>query len=72
MANLRTPTLIRYADLISEKTEPGGGAVLSGMKEEELDGLLAAYRKGFEDVWTRTEGGWCAAVLQRKEGKNGN
>ena len=69
MANLRPPTLIRYADRIAEKTEPGGAAVLSGMKEEEFAGVLSAFQQAFDVVWKEAEAGWCAAVLKRKEEK---
>ncbi|MEW6077547.1 MAG: 50S ribosomal protein L11 methyltransferase [Thermodesulfobacteriota bacterium] len=72
IANLRPPTLIRYAKRIAAKTEPGGAAVLSGMKEEEVAGVLAAFQPFFDVVWNATEGGWCAVVLQRKEENNGN
>jgi ribosomal protein L11 methyltransferase len=66
ISNLRSPTLIRYAETISEKTAEKGVAVLSGVKEEEYDPLLAVYKKTFDCLWKQTEGGWCATVLLKK------
>ncbi len=64
--NLRPPTLLRYAAQISEKTEKRARLILSGMKEEEFDSVMTAYKQRFDCLWKETEQGWCATVLQKK------
>ena len=66
ISNLRPPTLTRYAETISEKTAEKGLAVISGVKEEEYENLLAVYKKTFDCLWKDSEGGWCATVLLKK------
>ena len=66
ISNLRPPTLLRYAQTISEKAVEKGLAVISGVKEEEYSPLLTVYKKAFDCLWTESEGGWCATVLLKK------
>jgi len=72
IGNLRPPTLIRYAEQISEKTTKNGLVILSGMKEDEYDTIMAVYLKRFNSIWKAAEDGWCATVLQKKRGKHGD
>lgn len=66
ISNLRPPTLIRYANLITEKTKRNGLAVLSGVKQEEQETLLAVYNKTFDCLRKKNESGWCAMVLIKR------
>ncbi|MEJ5357039.1 MAG: 50S ribosomal protein L11 methyltransferase [Desulfobacterales bacterium] len=65
-ANLRLPTLIAMAPLLTPRCRPDGAIVLSGVRPEEEAALLAAYgRLGFLPSWRETEGGWSGLVLER-------
>lgn len=67
IANLRLPTLAQLADWIVLHLNPGGYVVVSGVKTEELPGLVTLYGNHmFEPIWQRQEAGWTACVLQRK------
>lgn len=62
-ANLRLPTLKRYAPLIENMVEPGGALVLSGIRESEADSLMHVYRTTGGCVWKESDGGWCAMAV---------
>jgi len=67
-ANLRTPTLMRLVPTICDWSTPSGRLVLSGIRTEEMDGLLNRYRAhGFHELWVAGEKGWVAIVLQRQQ-----
>ena len=66
-ANLRAASLkqlcVRLATMIDEK----GILILSGIKDDELDGLLALYTTmEFKRIWTANELGWVGIVLQKR------
>jgi ribosomal protein L11 methyltransferase len=66
-ANLRPPTLARLAASLASLAEPAGAVVVSGMRSEELDGILRVYEKaGFRCRWTSAEDHWAGAVLVKK------
>ena len=59
MANLRSPSLIKYYARLAEITDSRGTLVLSGIKEDEVDDLLKVYTKAsFECLWTAKELDW--------------
>ena len=66
IANLRLPTLKRYAPRIEALVEPGGAMVFSGIRENEAPGLAQVYGAMGDCVWEKVEGGWCAMVFIRK------
>lgn len=63
IANLRLPTLKRYAPLFDTVVDPGGGLVLSGIRENEAGSLKQAYSTMGKCVWQEADGGWCAMVF---------
>lgn len=66
-ANLRYPTLLDMkADLI-QKLANGGTLVLSGIKSDELDGLLDHYsNRKLKQIWLDTEKDWSGVLFIRK------
>ncbi|MBW2010268.1 MAG: 50S ribosomal protein L11 methyltransferase [Deltaproteobacteria bacterium] len=63
-ANLRYPTIKRIYSKIAEITEPAGGVVVSGIKEEEVPELLDIYtEKHFECKWKECEKSWAGLVF---------
>lgn len=70
MANLRPPTLNRYAALISEKTAAGGVLVMSGMRPDETQRVVSAYQQWFECVRFDQAEGWGALVFLKNPGSS--
>ncbi len=67
VANLRLPTLLRLAVPIVQLTKLRGRLVLSGIRVEEMDGLLEAYRvHGCPSVWVEEEKGWGVVVCEKQ------
>jgi ribosomal protein L11 methyltransferase len=67
-ANLRSPSLAQLASKIAALTEPHGALVISGLRREEQDGVLAAYRDwSLESVWESSEDEWAGVVLRRRK-----
>ncbi len=67
IANLRLPTLLRLASPIVQLAKPRGRLVLSGIRVEEIDGLMDAYRvHDCPSVWVAKEKGWGAVVCERQ------
>lgn len=58
VANLRTPTLKALAPVVQHILHPGGRVVLSGMREEEMDGVRNVYGNGMEECMCLREKGW--------------
>jgi ribosomal protein L11 methyltransferase len=71
LANIRAPTLIPRAAAIFEHTAPGGVVVLSGVLDDELLAVEAAYldagfvRCSDVDPWPRQRGIWVALDVER-------
>lgn len=63
MANLRLPTLKRYASLIDNLLMPGGGLVISGIRNQETAPLRAAFDATGSCAWQASDGGWSAMVF---------
>jgi len=65
LANLRPPTLHRILPEIVRLSHPQGIIVCSGMRSEELPGIVAHYASGGVDLWTMGhEDGWGAAAFR--------
>lgn len=63
-ANLRTPTLVALAAPLCGRVAPGGGLVLSGIRQGEVPALLAAFEaEGFRRIWEDAEDDWAGVVL---------
>lgn len=66
LANLRYPSLKKLAAKLAKLTDLRGSLILSGIKEDEVDDLLAVYSKEkFECLWKADELGWSGVVLQK-------
>ncbi|MFZ0241899.1 MAG: 50S ribosomal protein L11 methyltransferase [Desulfobacterales bacterium] len=66
-ANLRYPTLMRLCGTLVAHLARAGLLVFSGIKNDELDDVMALYgEKGFVCRWQATEKGWVALVLQQR------
>lgn len=71
LANIRAPTLIPRAKAIFDRTTPGGLVVLSGVLDDELLAVEAAYLEaGFRrcsdiDPWPRQREIWVALDVER-------
>jgi len=68
-ANLRLPTLKRYAPLIDNLLIPGGGLVVSGIRNQETAPLLAVFEATGNCVWQSSDGGWSAMVFIKHPSK---
>ena len=62
LANIGAATLIDLADDITDRVEPGGHVVLSGLSPAQVSRVAAAF-PSLELVETPTMGEWAAAVL---------
>lgn len=67
-ANLRTPTLMRCYPHVKGWVPPGGQVVMSGIKFEELDRILARYLSGFFLQRQVRALDWAAVLLQAPTG----
>jgi ribosomal protein L11 methyltransferase len=66
MANVRLPTLKQLASIIRRLTLPGGGLVLSGVKEDEINKLRMIYEEvGFQSLRQWIENKWACLVFMR-------
>ena len=66
LANLRYPTLTKLYPKLSENTDKKGCLVLSGIKCDEVDDLLAVYAKdNFECLRRLDELGWAGLVFKK-------
>lgn len=66
-ANLRYPTLKQIGPKFSMIMKPGSAAVLSGIKESEVAGLIEFYKQlYFDPVDVMGQKGWAGVVLKLK------
>ncbi|MDL1977866.1 MAG: 50S ribosomal protein L11 methyltransferase [Deltaproteobacteria bacterium] len=66
-ANLRYPTLKRILSAVAGSIEQGGAVVLSGIKRDEISGIIDTYNKekGFRCTWKECEKDWaCLGFLR--------
>jgi len=69
-ANILSGELIAAAGLLANRLLPGARLLLSGILEEEADGVAAAYRRqGLRLLGRRRQGEWVLLSLQRPGGK---
>ena len=66
-ANLRYPTLKGLSPLLAERTEKGGVVVVSGVRTDEVSGLVETYEKRqFRCIWEEIEKGWAGLVFENQ------
>lgn len=68
-ANLRPPTLMTLTETLVNCLAPGGGLVLSGMREEEMALLAHRYAAFLMEKERRRERGWGSLVFQKPVGQ---
>ena len=69
-ANLRYPSLKMMAAQLTAQAADDGVLVLSGIKLEEIEKLIAVYAKQhFICEWKKTEQEWAAIVLKKQKGQ---
>lgn len=67
LANLRYPTLKRYASRIASLTMKSGFVVTTGVRPPEFEELKVIFEQyNFESLWQNEELNWSAAVLYKK------
>jgi ribosomal protein L11 methyltransferase len=66
-ANLRYPTLKRILSTVAGSIEQGGAVVLSGIKKDEISGIIDTYdkEKGFRCIWKECEKDWAGLGFLR-------
>ncbi|MBU1168794.1 MAG: 50S ribosomal protein L11 methyltransferase [Proteobacteria bacterium] len=65
IANLRFPTLLDFQEPIARMISPKGLIVLSGIKNEEKEKIMNAYKFNHGKlIWEKSESGWCALVFR--------
>lgn len=64
VANILAPVLIAESESISEAVDTNGYVILSGMRDEQVDGVVKHYQ-GCVEVDRESEDGWTAVVLQK-------
>lgn len=66
MANLRLPSLLRMAEVLTSLSTKNARLVVSGIREDEADVLAIKYaRTGWEMIWQETDNGWRGQAFQR-------
>jgi len=71
-ANLTTPVLDQYADMLASLLLTDGHCILAGILDHELADLLEGYRgTGFEGVGKKVdqEEGWVSVLLKKSKGQ---
>lgn len=64
VANILAPVLIAESRAISEAVDEGGCVILSGMRDEQVDGVVKHF-EAFTLVDSDSQDGWTAVVLQK-------
>jgi len=68
-ANLRFPTLKSLAVRMQSLTDLGGGVVVSGIREWELEDLVNSYHcASFSTIWRGCDQGWWGALFANRTG----
>lgn len=65
LANILAGPLIELASLIHGCASPGAPIVLSGLLEEQVEDVVAAYRPGCRLLGTCTRDGWSRVALEK-------
>ncbi|CAM9580856.1 unnamed protein product, partial [Ectocarpus fasciculatus] len=58
VANILAGPITRLQPVFAQLTRPGGKLALSGVLEEQADGVLSAYAENFDLKVTESMGGW--------------
>jgi ribosomal protein L11 methyltransferase len=70
LANLRYPSLKMMLFLLNKIAETNSYLILSGIRDDELDDLVNAYKEiQFKKIWSENELGWAGVVLRRRNRK---
>ena len=64
LANILAPVLIAESQTIADALEPDGIVILSGMRDEQVAGVLAHYET-LTEIERESLDGWTAVVLRR-------
>jgi len=65
-ANLRCPTIMQLCPAISRILALKSAVIISGIKTDEVDGVLKVYaRENFSCAWSGSQKGWAGLVLLR-------
>ena len=65
MANILAGPLIELAPVLQASLRPGGSLVLSGILEDQVQDVTAAYVSGFEELTISSEDGWVSIHGQK-------
>lgn len=65
VANILAPVLRDHASAMSESVRSGGWVILSGMREDQFEGVVSRFAD-FQVVETEIIDGWIAAALRRQ------
>ena len=63
-ANILAPVLIAESDTIKDSIHESGLIVLSGMREDQVEGVLLSYEDCVE-LATEIRDGWAAVILRK-------
>jgi len=65
LANILSGPLVELAPSLAERLMPGGTLVLSGLLEEQIDGVAAAYRPYLTPFTVELRDGWARMAAHR-------
>ncbi|MGF1546375.1 MAG: 50S ribosomal protein L11 methyltransferase [Thiotrichales bacterium] len=65
LANILANTLTEFAPHLAERTRSGGWAILSGVLDDQVDAVAAAYRPWFDIARILHRDGWARLDCQR-------
>jgi ribosomal protein L11 methyltransferase len=66
VANLTAETIVELSGDLSQRVEPGGHLVLSGILRPKLQGVARAFRRAFSVLEQRTQQEWGTLSLRKK------
>lgn len=67
VANILAEPLVKSAAELAARTRPGGRIVLSGILEDQADGVVSAYAADFDAFEQVESGGWIRIAARRRE-----
>jgi len=71
LANILAGPLIELAPLLMASLRPGGWLVLSGLLENQIEEVTAAYAPGFDELIITTDEGWVSIHGQTSDNRPG-
>lgn len=66
IANILSGPLVELAETFSQLTKVGGKIVLSGILEQQIEDIVNAYQKYYNDIEIIAKEGWIRVSAQRK------